>query len=153
MPVTPTPSIGFTGKGGSISISTDGTAFTKIGQVQKLSSGGQKSSFADITNLDSPSAFVEKIPTTLDSGTMSFTCVSNPADTGQLMLLAAFNAQTKLTVKVQYPKSGAQTTAGLLKTFTAYVSSATDPTMDVTSAATFDSELTITGPVTDTPGT
>lgn len=152
MPVTPTPSIGFTGKGGSISISTDGTAFTRIGQVQKLSSGGQKSNFADISNLDSPSAFIERIPTTLDSGTMSFTCVSNPADSGQLMLLAAFNTQTKLTVKVQYPKSGSQTTSGLLKTFSAYVSTATDPTMDISSASTFDAELTISGPVTDTPG-
>jgi hypothetical protein len=151
MPTTPTPSIGFTGKGGSLSLSSDGTTFTKIGQISKLSSSGAKAAYADITNLDSPDAFIERIPTTLDSGTISFTCVTNPSDTGQLMLLASFNAQTKLTVKLQYPPVGSQTT-GLLKTFSAYVSSANMPTAEITSASTVDAELTITGPVTDTPG-
>jgi hypothetical protein len=144
-------SVGFTGKGGSLSISTDGTAFTKIAQVQKVTSGGMKSNLADITNLDSPSAFIERIPTTLDSGTLTCTIVANPADAGQAMLLAAFQAQTKLTCKLQYPPVGAQTT-GLLKTFSAYVTSAPMPSMAVTEASTFDAELTITANVTDTPG-
>lgn len=151
MSTTSTQSLGFTGKGGSISLSTDGTTFTRVAQVQKVSSSGQKSNFADITNLDSPSAFVEKIPTTLDSGTLSFTVVANPTDPGQLMLLASFQAQSKLTVKLQYPPIGTQTT-GLLKTFSAYVSSAPMPSVAVTEASTFDAELTLTGPVTDTPG-
>lgn len=151
MATTPTESVGFTGKGGSISISTDAETFTKVAQVQKFSQSGQKSNFADITNLDSPSAFVERIPTTLDSGTFQGTVVVNPSDAGQLMLLAAFNAQTKLTVKAQYPPVGAQAT-GLLKTFSAYVSSAPAPSASVTDASTFDFELTVTGPVTDTPG-
>lgn len=149
---TPTPSTGFTGKGGSLSLSADGTTFTKVAQITKLSSSGAKASFADITNIDSPDAFIERIPTTLDSGTISFTCVSDPADDGQLMLLASFNAQTKLTVKLQYPPIGTQTT-GLLKTFSAYVSSAPMPGVAVTDASTIDAELTITGAVTDTPGT
>ncbi len=147
-----TPSIGFTGKGGSLSLSSDGTTFTVVGQIQKLSSSGQKAAFAEITNLDSPNAFIERIPTTLDSGNLSFTCVSNPTDAGQLLLLAAFQAQTKLTVKLQYPKVGTETVAGLLKTFQAYVSSAPMPTMEIAAAATFDAELMITGVVTDTPG-
>lgn len=150
---TSTESIGFSGKGGTLSISTDGTAFTLVKQVQKISSSGQKSNFADITNLDSPDNYVEKLPTTLESGSLSFTVVSNPADAGQLMLLAAFQAQTKLTVKLQYPKVGAQTTTGLLKTFSAYVSAAPMPSMAVADASTFDAELMITGPVVDTPGT
>lgn len=144
-------SVGFTGKGGSLSISTDGTAFTKIAQVQKVTSGGMKANLADITNLDSPSAFIERIPTTLDSGTLTCTIVANPSDAGQSMLLAAFQAQTKLTCKLQYPPVGAQTT-GLLKTFSAYVTSAPMPSMAVTEASTFDVELTITAAVTDTPG-
>jgi hypothetical protein len=148
----PVQSVGFTGKGGSITISSDGTTFTPIAQITKLSSSGAKANFADITNLDSPDAFIERIPTTLDSGTVSFTCVSNPADTGQLMLLASFNAQTKLTVKIQYPALPTQAT-GLLKTFSAYVSSAPMPGVSVTDASTIDAELTITGKVTDTPGT
>lgn len=146
-----TGSTGFTGKGGSLSISTDGTAFTKIAQVQKVTSGGMKAALADITNLDSPSAFIERIPTTLDSGTLSCTIVANPADAGQAMLLAAFQSQTKLTCKLQYPPVGTQTT-GLLKTFSAYVTSAPMPSMAVTEASTFDAELTITANVTDTPG-
>lgn len=150
---TSTESIGFSGKGGTLSISTDGTAFTLVKQVQKISSSGQKSNFADITNLDSPSNYVEKLPTTLESGSLSLTVVSNPSDAGQLMLLAAFQAQTKLTVKLQYPKVGAQTTSGLLKTFSAYVSAAPMPSMAVADASTFDAELMITGPVVDTPGT
>jgi hypothetical protein len=151
MPTAPA-SIGFTGKGGSLSISTDGTTFTPIDQITKLTSSGQKAAFADITNLTSPDAFIERIPTTLDPGTVSFTVVSNPTDAGQLMLLAAFQAQTKLTVKLQYPKVGAQTTSGLLKTFTAYVSSAPMPSLEISGASTFDAEMTITGPVADTPG-
>lgn len=150
---TPVESTGFSGKGGSLSLSTDGgTTYTPVKQVQKISSAGQKSNFADITNLDSPDAFIERIPTTLDSGTLSLTVVSLPTDAGQLMLLAAFQAQTKLKVELQYPKIGAQTT-GLLKTFSAYVSSAPMPTLGITDASTFDAELTITGPVVDTPGT
>ena len=149
---TSAESVGFTGKGGSITVSSDGTTFTPIAQITKLSSSGAKANFADITNLDSPDAFIERIPTTLDSGTVSFTCVANPLDTGQTLLLASFNAQTKLTVKVQYPALPTQTT-GLLKTFSAYVSSAPMPGVSVTDASTIDAELTITGKVTDTPGT
>lgn len=145
-------SVGFTGKGAALSISSDGTTFTVVKQIQKISSSGQKANFADITNIDSPSAFIERIPTTLDSGTLGFTVVSNPADPGQLMLLAAFQAQTKLSCKLQYPAVGTQT-VGLLKEFSAYVSSAPMPSAAVGDASTFDSELTITGPVTDTPGT
>lgn len=144
-------STGFTGKGASLSISSDGTTFTVVKQIQKLSSSGQKANFADITNLDSPNAYIERIPTTLDSGTLSFTVVANPSDAGQLMLLAAFQAQTKLTCKLQYPPVGTQT-VGLLKTFSAYVSSAPMPSAAVGDASTFDAELTITGPVADTPG-
>lgn len=144
-------SVGFTGKGGSLNLSTDGAVFTKVSQIQKASQGSQKANFADITNIDSPSAFIERIPTTLDSGTISFTVVANPADAGQALLLAAFQAQTKLTVKLQYPPVGAQVT-GLLKTFSAYVSSAPAPSIAITEASTFDAELTITGPVVDTPG-
>lgn len=153
MPTTPTASVGFTGKGGSLSISTGGATptFTAIGQIQKVSSSGQKANLADITNLSSPSAFVERIPTTLDSGTLSFTVIANTADPGQLMLLAAFQAQTLLSCELQYPPVGTQTT-GLLKTFSAYVTSAPMPSMAVTEAATFDCELTITGPVASTPG-
>lgn len=144
-------STGFTGKGASLSISSDGTNFTTIKQIQKLSSSGQKANFADITNLDSPNAYIERIPTTLDSGTLSFTVVANPNDAGQLMLLASFQAQTKLSCKLQYPAVGTQT-VGLLKEFSAYVSSAPMPSAAVGDASTFDAELTITGPVQDTPG-
>src|ERR1700722_13951243 len=106
----PVQSVGFTGKGGSLSLSPDGTAFTRIAQIQKVSSGSQKANLADITNLDSPNAFIERLPTTLDSGTLSLTVVSNPSDPGQLLLLAGFNAQTKFSVQLQYPPVGTQTT-------------------------------------------
>lgn len=146
-----TPTSAFTGKGGSLAISSDGTSFTPVNQIQKISSSGQKANLADITNLSSPGAFIERIPTTLDSGTLSFTVVANPADPGQLLLLAGFNAQTKFTVKLQYPPVGAQS-VGLLKTFAAYVTSAPVPSLSVGDASTFDVELTITGAVADTPG-
>lgn len=147
----PVESVGFSGKGGSLSLSIDGMAFTRVGQIQKVSSSGQKANLADITNLDSPSAFIERIPTTIDPGTLSFTVIANPADAGQLMLLAGFQAQTKFSCKLQYPPIGTQVT-GLLKAFSAYVTSAPMPSMAVTEASTFDAELTITGVVADTPG-
>lgn len=148
---TSTETVAFTGKGATLSISIDGTVFTPVKQAQKISQSGQKANFADTTNLDSVGAFIERIPTTLDSGTFGGTIVSNPADAGQLMLLAAFQAQTKLTCKLQYPPVGAQVT-GLLKTFSAYVSSAPAPNASVSDASTFDFELTVTGPVVDTAG-
>jgi hypothetical protein len=151
MPTTPVPTVAFSGKGGSLSLSTDGTVFTRVGQIQKVSSSGQKANLADVTNLDSPSAFIERLPTTIDPGTLSFTVIANPSDAGQLMLLAAFQAQTKVTCKLQYPPVGSQVT-GLLKTFSAYVTTAPIPSLAVTEASTFDAELTITGVVTDTPG-
>lgn len=144
-------SVGFTGKGGSLQLSINGTDFTPVAQIQKITSGGMKANFADITNIDSPNAFIERLPTTLDSGTLTFTVVAKTTDAGQSMLLAAFQAQTKLTCKLQYPPLPSQTT-GLLKTFSAYVSGAPMPGVSVTEASTFDAELTITGAVTDTAG-
>ena len=134
-----------------VSLSTDGTTFTRVGQVQKVTNGSQKSNLADVTNLDSPNAFIERITTTLDSGTLSVTVVANPSDPGQLMLLAGFNAQTRFTCQVQYPPVGTQV-KGQLNTFLAFVTSAPQPSLAVTEASTFDAELTITGPVTVTAG-
>jgi hypothetical protein len=148
-----TESIGFSGKGGTVSISTDGgTTYTEIKQVKDVKPSGSKANYDNITNLSSPGNAEEFIPLTVNSGTVTLTVISNPLDAGQTALLAAFQAQTKLKVEVQYPTVGTQTT-GLLKTFSAYVSSVPMPSMGVSNASTFDAELTISGLITDTPGT
>lgn len=143
---------GFTGRGGSVSISVDsGATYTRVGQVKSVKFGGTKSDFTDITNLDSVGNIRERVPTLIDPGTVTFDVVANQQDAGQLLLNGAFFAQQIMFVKVQYPPMQGMTT-GLLKDFTAYVTAPGAPDLNVAEASTFTSELTITGPITDTPG-
>ncbi len=141
----------FTGKGGSVSISADGNTFTKVEQVKTVKFGNPKSDFTDVTNFDSIGNIREKQPTLIDPGTLSLEIVANQQAAGQLLLSALFYAQTLIPVKVQYPPQAGMTT-GLLRSFNAYVSTPGLADLDVANASMFTSELTITGPITDTPG-
>lgn len=146
-------SVGFTGKGGVVSVSTTlaGT-YTTIGQVKDVKHSGMSSTLIDITNLSSPSNYKEQIPGLLSAGKYQLDIIADPQDAGQTMLLASFNAQTLLYLKVQWPLVGTQTTSGNLDTSTVYVTSAPRPSFSLTQAATFSAELTITGPITSVAG-
>ena len=141
----------FSGRGGTVSISTDGTAFIKIGQVKTVKFGQPKSNYTTTTNLDSPGNVDEFQPTTIDPGTLSLEGVANQQDPGQLLVSALFYAQTLIPVQVQYPPQQGMT-KGLLRTFSAYVSSPGLGDLDVANASMFTTELKISSVITDTPG-
>ncbi len=139
------------GRGSSLSISTDGTAFTAVKQLQQVSYSGGKLNFDDITNLDSPSSFMEVAPTTNDPGQCQLTGVFSDSDQGQTMFNAAYTNATLLTVKMQMaPRTGQ--TKGFLRQFTAYVGEPINFSYGTTKAMTFSASLKVTGPFTDTPG-
>lgn len=140
------------GKGTVISVSVDaGSTFTAIGQLKTGSFTGRKADLEDVTNMGSAGATREYAPTLIDSGQFAISGVFDPMDAGQTAVNAAFAAQTLVTVKVQYPKASDQTTAGLLRTFTAYV---TDSNLDAQfdKSSTFSATFKITGLITDTAG-
>lgn len=139
------------GKGTVVSISTNGTTFTPVSQAKTISFSGSKMDLDDITNMDSAGAYHEYAPTLLDAGQVSLQGVFDPDDAGQLSLHASFEAQTLLVVKVQFPKSSSQTSTGLLRTFSAYVT-AHDIDVQFDKSSTFSSTLKITGGITNTDG-
>lgn len=142
-----------TGKNSTLSIATAGSGtltYTPIDQVKTTNYTGTKLDTDDITNMSSPGAFREYAPTLNDAGQLAVSGVFDPADPGQLMFSAAFNAQTLISVKHQYAPAQGQTT-GFLRTFSGYVVENTlDLQFDKTS--TFNATIKITGPITDTPG-
>ena len=141
------------GKGSTLSISSDGgTTWTMVKQGKTITYSGQKTNFEDVTNLDSPGNVIERVPTTNDPGTAQAQGVHDPADAGQLAVRAAQVAQTALTVKHQFSKASDQTTNGLLRTFSAYVSEVNGPDAQYDKSSTFSFTFQITGPITDTAG-
>lgn len=142
-----------TGKSSTLSIATSGTGtptYTVVNQIKTTNYSGTKLDTDDITNMTSPGAFREYAPTLNDAGQLAISGVFDPADPGQLMFSAAFNAQTLISVKHQFPVAQGQTT-GFLRTFVGYV---TENTLDLQfdKASTFNATIKITGPITDTPG-
>jgi hypothetical protein len=139
------------GKGAVLSSSTDGgTTWTPIKQLKTITFSGSKQDFDDITNLDSPGAVREVVPTLIDPGTADFQGVFNGTDPGQLALSAAFTAQTPLEFKLQFAP-GATQTVGFLRTWNGYMASKPQVDAQMDKASTFSGSVKITGPVTDTP--
>jgi predicted secreted protein len=118
---------------------------TTIGEVLKIDQSGKKADLADVTNMDSPSAFKEFLPTLLDSGEVKFEVNFLPANTSQADCLADFNGQVLSAWKIVLPA-----TAGHWD-FSAYVTGY-DVAMDITKQVTGSITLKITGPVTYTAG-
>jgi len=142
-----------TGKGSTLSIATAGSGtltYTEVKQIKTTQYSGTKMDTEDITNMDSPGAFREYAPTLNDGGQLAVSGVFDPADPGQLMFSAAFNAQTLISVKHQFAPASGQT-VGFLRTFVGYV---TENTLDLQfdKSSTFNGTLKITGQITDTPG-
>jgi hypothetical protein len=140
------------GKGAVLSASTNGTTFTPVNQLKQITFSGAQSDFVDVTNLGSTGAYKEFAPTLLDSGTATITGILSPSgDAGQTMVGAAFENQSLTHWKLQFSPAGAQTT-GALRTFNAYVSKKPVMNAQLTDAVSFDFELKVSGPITDTAG-
>ena len=139
------------GKGASLSISTDGgTTWTQIKQLKTISYPNSKADFDDITNMDSPGAYHEFAPTTLDAGTADFQGVWNPSDAGQIAASAAFEAQALCQFKHQFAPSVGEST-GFVRTFNGYMAAKPGVDAQFDKASTYNGSIKVTGPYTDTP--
>lgn len=133
-------SLAFKGQGAAISVG--GQA---IAEVTKIQRSGAKADFADVTNMQSPGAYREVLPTLLDPGEIS--CDANylgNQSTAQTLLQTEFDAQTlgNWTITLP-PKIGTTTSAGQW-TFTAYVSTV-DFDLPLDKEAKLSFKLKITG--------
>jgi predicted secreted protein len=116
-----------------------GGTFTEIAEVTKIARTGGKSDMADVTNMDSPSAYREYLPTLLDAGDISIdgNYLGNQ-DASQASFQALFDNQTLSTWEIVLPQSFGTWT------FSAYVS-AFDFDLPHDKQATFSAKLKITG--------
>ena len=130
------------GRGSKVQRSPDGVTYTTIAEVLKFNQSGGKSDLADVTNMDSPSNFREKLPTLLDSGDLSVDCNWIPGSSIQQQLTTDFNNQTLLYWKVLL-SNGVNGVS-----FQGYV---TDKNFDVPidKQITKALKITITGPITE----
>lgn len=138
-------SLAIAARGTTLNRSTDaGATYTQIAEVLKINRTGSKSDMADVTNLNSPNAFEEVLPTILRLGDVDFEVNFLPADATQAACLADYLAQAKNTWKIQLPNAGGNWV------FTAYVMS-DDFMMEPTKQITKSVKLKPTGGFTYTP--
>lgn len=138
------PSIGYAGRGTLVQISTNGgSSYTHILQVRKGDYSGMKATLADITNFDSPSAVIERIPTVIDPGEYKGDGVLNPGDSSVALLNTLLINQTLVLFQLTYID-------GTVDSFSGYVTEWTPSTADVKKELGYAFTFTITGPVTRT---
>ncbi len=144
---------GFTGSKAVLKLGT-----TALAQVKTLQLSGQKVSYDDISNLDTPvlgtSAvqLKETLPATAEPGTLALAGVSLPAAAGYVALAAAYESQALSTFTIQLPKGPGQTTAGNLFTFSGYVSEMPTPDVQWDKTLTFKCTIELNTDVAVTPG-
>jgi hypothetical protein len=149
---------GYIGKGTvvSVGVGSGPETWTPIAQLKTAQFGGQKMNFEDVTNLDSAAVgatvLKEQMPTTADAGTIALGGIFLPSDAGQLALATAYNGALT-DFKVQLPKGPGQSTTGNLYAFSGYVSEQVIPDIQFDKVLTFKATVTLTTPITITPGT
>ena len=135
------------GQNATISVSTDGTNFTEVGEVTSFDGiGGGSASILDVTHLKSTAK--EKKLGLKDEGSVSLGGNFVDSDAGQGMLKAARNNGTSLTMKVEL--DNADTTSGTTWEFDVYVQTFKIGGVSVDDKVTFDCGCEITGSVTET---
>jgi hypothetical protein len=139
-------SLAIAARGTQLQRSPDGgTTYVTIAEVLSIDASGMKTDLADVTNMSSPSAFREFLPTLLDSGEVKFECNFIPADATQASVLADFTGQVENTWKIELPA-----TAGNW-VFTAFVADIGQK-FAINEQVKTPITLRRTGPVTYTPG-
>lgn len=136
------PSTAIAGRGTALQRSPDGSTYTTVAEVKKVSQSGSKADMDDITNMDSASAWREYLPTLLDGGEVSFDCLWYPGSSIQSQLRTDFQAQSLLYWKILLSNA----TNGI--SFQGYVVQV-DGDWPVDKAVTKSFKLKITGPVTE----
>jgi hypothetical protein len=141
---------------------TSGGSPSVIGQLKTITYSGDTASYADITNLSSPSAVSggppvsEYAPSLITPSTCTVTGILNPGtDAGQTLVSSSFASQELLYFTHQFAPAvvaGVTQTTGAKRTFTGYISKKPVMNSQLQDAVSFDFEIKITGVVTDVAG-
>jgi len=136
----------FPGRGSYLSNGgTAGSAYTRVGQLRKFGPLGGKATFDDITNLDSPTIFMEYLKTLADGSNFAFDGVLNSADPTFQALFT--NLQAAGSAALNYWQ--VTLTDGSTIIFQAYVE-AVDFRVEYNKALAFNGNLKIVGAVNAT---
>ena len=129
--------VAYSGRGSKLNIQTgvSPTAYTAIAQLRKFAMSGLKVTTDDITNIDSPSAFKEIMPTVIDPGDVSFDGILNSVAASQGDLLSLCQNQTLTNFQIVL-SDGVTTIA-----FSGYVTDYVPVVVEATKANTFSGKL------------
>jgi predicted secreted protein len=125
--------------------------FTTIAEMVKVQQSGSKADIVDVTNLDSPNAYKEKLVTILDAGQIAFDGNMVADDATQQAVQADFDGRVLHNWKVILPVDPATTITRGHWEFEAYVTSIDFDTPH-DKQATISGKLEITGARTFFPG-
>jgi predicted secreted protein len=125
--------------------------FATIAEMTKVQGTGSKADVIDVTNMDSPTAYREKLVTLLDAGEISFDGNLIGSDVTQQDVQADFDARALHNWKVVLPVDPATSQPRGHWDFQAFVSSI-DFDMQHDKQSIISGKLTISGPRTYTPG-
>jgi predicted secreted protein len=140
----------FAGQGTILSVGDGASAetFTPVAEVKTIKRSGSKADQADVTNMDSVSAYREYIPTLLDAGEIQFEGNYIPHDETQQNLQTLFDRRTLSNWEITLPESSIEV-AGNTKpgvwSFHAFVNGSPEISLDVAKETTFSAKLKVTG--------
>lgn len=142
----------FAGIGTQLQRSSDGgTTYVTIAEMTKVQGTGSKADVIDVTNMDSPTAYREKLVTLLDAGEISFDGNLIADDATQANVQADYDARLKNNWRIVLPPPAGSTTPRGHWDFEAYVTSV-DFDIEHDKQVRISGKLTITGPRTYTSG-
>ena len=136
--------VAYQGRGSHLAVSDDSIAYTNIAQLQKFAFAGLSATLEDVTNLDSPTAFKEWLPTIIDPKDITYSGILNPADATTNDLATRLQNFTLTHFKVTL-------TDGTTITFDGFVTDHVPVSVDYAKALTFSGKVQITSGVTITP--
>lgn len=137
------------GQGATISVSTDGTTFTEVGEVKSFGGiGGGTASIKDVTHLKSQAK--EKKLGLKDEGQVSLGGNYIEDDAGQEMMKTARTNSSILTMKVELDNKKTPSGNGTTWEFDVFVQTFKTDGISVDETVTFESSCEITGAVTET---
>lgn len=133
----------FLPRGTQFQRSPDGTTYTTIGEAKKVTQS-RKAEILDATNMDTATAYREKVPGLIDPGDIKVDLHFLNNDAVQNALETDFSNQTNLYWKIVLPNTRGH------YAFQGYVTELA-PDFDVTKLAAQSLGITVTGPVVWTP--
>ena len=125
--------------------------YTTVAEIKTIQFSGGKLDLEDVTNMDSPGAFREQVPTLLSGGDLSLSGNYVSGDAGRAAFNTAYLARTLVSCKVVLPLAPAQTTTGDSFTFEGYISE-NNVDLQFDKVSSFSAKVTITGPLTEVAG-